>query len=120
MSLSLASLSDRYGYLASLGQDLLEAQLMSALDQAGVRLFWCRRLSGLKQNDQRVTLNVESLGEQGLGYAVSHTSSVVESSEQYSVPFAIGADGHDSVVRSHLGLEFHPMGSTEYYAVGEF
>lgn len=120
MSISLNPLSDCHGYMASLGQDLLEAQLMSALEQAGVRLFWRRRLAGLQQNDQYVTVDVQRLGEQGLGYAVAHTSTVVEETEQYSYPFLIGADGHNSVVRRQLGIDFHSLGRPDSYAVGEF
>ncbi len=57
---------------------------------------------------------------ESLGYAVAHTEWVVASSHDYEMPFVVGTDGHTSMVRRSLDIEFENAGRTRYFAVFEF
>ena len=107
-------------YVAVLPQSKLEEVLESALETAGSSVKWNHRLSHLKPQDDHVDVTIDRMTMESLGYAVAHTEWVVASSHDYQMPFVVGTDGHTSMVRRSLDIEFENAGRTRYFAVFEF
>jgi len=118
--LRLAKLEDDFSFVAVLRQDRLERLLEDALRREGVKVMWNHRVSQLEQTHDAVRVTVDKLDKEYLGYPVAHSEWVVAKSREIEVPFLIGVDGHNSLVRRALGIEFREMGETEYFAVFEF
>jgi len=82
--------------------------------------------NGLYMPDTLPTLGPEfwtiwrELSFQEIGYAVAHTARVVSRSTEVRPEFLIGADGHHSLVRRALEIDFPQVGPTQDFAVFEF
>ena len=63
---------------------------------------------------------VEKLGGTSLGYIVPHWETVVEKRLSVRARFLVGADGHNSLVRRRLGLDYHRVAGPEFFAAYEF
>jgi 2-polyprenyl-6-methoxyphenol hydroxylase-like FAD-dependent oxidoreductase len=106
--------------LATIRQDVLEQILEQALQQSGVRVQWNHEVSGLVVEDDGVVATVDKLEKDSVGYAAAHTEWVVARSTRLKVPYLIGADGHQSTVRSALGIDYPRVGPPRHFAVFEF
>jgi NADPH-dependent dioxygenase len=118
--LRLAKLEDDFSFVAVIRQDRLERLLEDALRREGVKVMWNHRVSHLAQTRDAVQVTIDRLDKEYLGYPVAHSEWVVAKSREVDVPFVLGADGHNSLVRRALDIEFREMGETEYFAVFEF
>lgn len=107
-------------FAAVLRQDRFERLLEDALKDAGVKILWSHRLARFTQEDDYVLATVEKLTKESVGYAVAHTEWMVQQSTDIEVPFVIGADGHRSLVRRQLGIEFPETQEPQHFAVFEF
>jgi len=107
------------GFVAAMRQDALEKMLEDELRRLGVKVAWNHEVAGLEAGEDHVTATVNKMVKQAVGYAVAHTEWIVARSEQLRVPLVIGADGHESLVRRSLGVDFAAAGPTEHYAVFE-
>lgn len=106
--------------LAVLPQTQLEQILEEALRTKGVGVRWNHRLAHVAPDKEGAAVTVNKLVMDGIGYAVAYSEYVVGRSDHFVVPFLIGADGHMSLVRRQLPIEFAPAGETNHFAVFEF
>jgi 4,5-epoxidase len=118
--LDIAKVSGHDSGLLVVGQDHLEEALVRPLEKAGVKLGWSHRLSALKQDEDGVRLDLEHLSEAMSGYAMARLEWQVDKEMQRQADFVIGADGHFSMVRRKLGIEFPNVAPTQSFAVFEF
>ncbi len=118
--IDFSDLSGPYDYVAVLPQSKLEDVLESALETAGSPVKWNHRLSHLESHEEHVNVTVDRMTMESLGYAVAHTEWVVAASHDHEIPFVVGTDGHTSLVRRSLDIEFENAGRTRYFAVFEF
>ncbi|HEU4417864.1 MAG TPA: NAD(P)/FAD-dependent oxidoreductase [Planctomycetota bacterium] len=118
--LQISDVAEDYSFLAVLPQADIEDHLVNLLAKRGVKVEWSHELSQLEPHDDRVGVRVDRLSLDTLGYTVQHTEWVVAKSKQRDVPFVVGADGHASLVRRRLGIEFPTVGPSSNFAVFEF
>lgn len=118
--LNLPERPDDTGFVAAMRQDVLEGLLEEALRQEGMKVLWNHELSRLAAQKDRVAVTVDKLAKQSVGYAVAHTEWIVAGSKRTKLPLVIGADGHSSLVRRSLGIDYPSVGPPEHFAVFEF
>lgn len=106
--------------LAVLPQNQLERILEGELKEQGVNVHWRHRLAHVEPHEKGAAVTVNKLVMDGVGYAVAHTEYVVGRSDHFEVPFVIGADGHKSLVRRQLPIDFESFGEADHFAVFEF
>lgn len=107
-------------FLLILPQNELEKLLEARLREAGVAVYWNHRFDDAAQEDDAVTVTVEELGGTGTGYIVPHWESTVKNRRSLRAELLVGADGHQSLVRQRLGLQFQPAGEPQVFAAFEF
>jgi 2-polyprenyl-6-methoxyphenol hydroxylase-like FAD-dependent oxidoreductase len=110
----------RHPFLAVTGQDVLETALVQALQKRGVDVLWNHRLARFDQRPDGVSIQLDELEERVIGYAAARFDWLVERSRAVEARFLVGADGHESIVRRQLGLDFPQAGEAEHFAVFEF
>ena len=118
--LDLSQVSGYGSGLLVVGQDHLEEALARPLEEAGVSLHWSHRLSSLKQAEDGVDLELERLSEGMSGYAMARLEWQVDKELGAKAHYVVGADGHFSMVRRKLGIEFPIIAPTQSFAVFEF
>ncbi|HEX5052939.1 MAG TPA: NAD(P)/FAD-dependent oxidoreductase [Planctomycetota bacterium] len=118
--LRIADLAEDHSFLAVLPQHALEDHLTHLLARRGVKVEWSHEVSQLEPHDDHVDVRIDRLSLDTLGYSVQHSEWVVAKSKQHQVPFVVGADGHSSVVRRRLGVQFPTVGPSTDFAVFEF
>ena len=105
--------------LAVMPQDVLEGTLEAALSRAGVKVLWNHAVSRLKVDEDGVEATIDKMVKESVGYGVARTEWMIAKSYDVKVPFVIGADGHRSLVRRCLGIEFPEVAPALHYAVFE-
>lgn len=120
VALPLHGLNEDYSFVAVLPQARLERLLEEALREEGVEVQWSHRAAGFEQTGEAVRVRVDRMVKESVGYSVAHTEWVVAGTKHLDVPFVIGADGHRSLVRRALGIEFPEVGAPQHFAVFEF
>jgi 2-polyprenyl-6-methoxyphenol hydroxylase-like FAD-dependent oxidoreductase len=118
--LDLAALDKSFPFVAVLPQSVLEKLLTELLTKHQVEVQWNHRLSRIEPADNHVQVIIDKLQTEAAGYAISRHECVVGTSKEYKVPFVIGADGHRSLVRRQLKLDFPEVGRAQHFAVFEF
>ena len=118
--IDLGVLDMKYPHLLVLPQAALEGELERALAERGVRVRWNHRLARLDPASGGVVAWVERLGKVSSGYAAASTEWVVEGESTERAGFAVGADGHASVVRRDIGAVYEPVSAAQLFAVFEF
>jgi len=106
--------------LAVMRQDVWEDVLEKALRRVGVKVLWNHAVSKLETQDDRVVATIDKMVTESIGYAVARTERLIAKSYDVAVPFVIGADGHRSLVRRSLDIDFPDLGGTQHFAVFEF
>ncbi len=106
--------------LLVVGQDHLETAMIEPLAAANVPVHWSQRLAGIEQDEESVELRLESLIEGMSGYAMARLEWQVDKETRSKSEYVIGADGHYSIIRRKLGIEFPKVASTQSFAVFEF
>jgi 2-polyprenyl-6-methoxyphenol hydroxylase-like FAD-dependent oxidoreductase len=97
----------------ALPQNALEELLQRALAQhAQVKVNW-RHRADLRVQGSTVTAAINNLGE-------AHREWTVDTAPQTRAAFLIGADGHDSLVRQRLGIDYERIEAAQVFAVYEF
>jgi 2-polyprenyl-6-methoxyphenol hydroxylase-like FAD-dependent oxidoreductase len=80
---------------------------------------WNHRVAALEPAGDALTVRVQRLGKASSGYAVAHSGWVVDAETVKHPRYVIGADGHDSLVRRHIGIELQSTDEPSLYAVFE-
>ncbi len=118
--IDLSTLASEFPFLTIVPQFRLEELLARALEERGVTVEWSHRLDRVIPRDGHVTATIDKLGKVSSGYAIANMDTVVVSSHDTDVPFVLAADGHTSVVRQQMDIEFATVGSPLFVAVMEF
>ena len=118
--LRLARLGGDFPFLVVLPQSALESLLEQRLRAAGARVLWNHRFEALTHEEESVSAVIEELEGTSTGYVVPHWETIVKDRHTLRAEFLIGADGHNSLVRSRAGLEYQRVGNTESFAAFEF
>jgi len=119
-NLPVASQGARHPFLAVTGQDRLESALVRALESRGVRLRWSHRLARFQQHAEGIAAEVDELEERVIGYATARFDWMVRRTHAVDARYLIGADGHGSLVRRQLDIDFPEVAPAEHFAVFEF
>jgi len=98
----------------------LEHLLEESLRALGVPVLWNHELVALAQVKFGVDVTINQLAKQPTGYAVANAEWVVARTVEDRARFVIAADGHQSLVRRSLGIDFAEAGESEQFAVFEF
>jgi len=120
VSLPLHGLNQDFSFVAVLPQARLERLLEEALRESGVEVQWSHRAAGFEQDGEQVRVRLDRLVKESVGYSVAHTEWVVAGSKHLEVPFVVGADGHRSLVRRALGIDFPEVGEPQHFGLYEF
>ncbi len=116
-----SELATKFPFIVVLPQNALEWLLERTLNRlAGIKVNWHHRLADLRSRSTGVVATVDELGGTSLGYIVPHWEVTVQNTTQVSAAYLVGADGHGSLVRRCLGIEFEQAGEPELFAVFEF
>jgi 2-polyprenyl-6-methoxyphenol hydroxylase-like FAD-dependent oxidoreductase len=118
--IDLSKLSEEFPFLLILPQSQLESLLEQRLRQARVAVEWNHRFDGLQEDQQEVCATLEELEGTSTGYIVPHWETVVKRRFEIRAQYLVGADGHNSMTRQKLGIEFERTGATESFAAYEF
>ncbi len=119
--IKLSALSGKFPFAVVLPQNALEWLLERTLNRlAGIEINWHHRLADLRSGVGGVVAHVDELSGTSLGYIVPHWEEIVRNTTQVSVPALVGADGHRSLVRRCLGIDYERVGESELYWVIEF
>jgi 2-polyprenyl-6-methoxyphenol hydroxylase-like FAD-dependent oxidoreductase len=98
-------------------EDVLERQLAA---RGGVKVLWNHRLQDLEFKSNSVVAAIDKLVQTAKGYIVADWDWTVQKRLETTAAFVVGADGHNSMVRSRLGIEYESLGKVEQFAVFEF
>ena len=118
--LRLDALEEEFPFIAVMQQNVLEGILEEALKQHDIKVDWNHRLAHISTFEDYSHVVVEKLVKESLGYIIARTEWVVSKSQRFDVPFVVGADGHHSLVRRALEIDYNPAGDTQNFAVFEF
>lgn len=110
-----------FPFILVVPQSTLEEVLVQRLSQKNkVKVLWNHRLDAFENDGDAVVATVEKLGGTASGYIVPHWETVVQKRFPMRVQFLIGADGHNSLVRQRLGIEYEQVGETQSFVACEF
>ncbi len=118
--IELSRLPGPFPFLAIMAQSHLEDLLAGELAEHGIAIEWNHRLADIVVHGDHVAATVDRLEKVSTGYAVMHMETVTTSSKSIDIPFVLGADGHDSLVRKKLGIGFDSVEPAQHFAVVEF
>jgi 2-polyprenyl-6-methoxyphenol hydroxylase-like FAD-dependent oxidoreductase len=110
----------KFPFIAVLGQDVLERAVAHALEERGVPVHWNLRLARFGQSATSVRVELDELEERVIGYAAARFDWLVRKTHDFETKFLLGADGHHSLVRRQLLIEFQEHAPAEHFAVFEF
>lgn len=117
----LSELPGSVGCAVTLPQSSFESLLEQRLaQQFHVNVGWNHRLANLELNRDGIVASVEELAQSAKGYIVPEWDWAVQKELQIKAAFVVGADGHDSMVRRRLGIDYAVKGEPELFAVFEF
>jgi len=118
--IELSRLGGDYPFVLVLPQSTLEDLLERSLAKSGVRIDWKHHLTDLRIQGNTVSAMVDKLYETVTGYIVPHWEWVVKERQQIDAALLVGADGHNSLVRQRLGIEYERLHGPEVFVVYEF
>ena len=116
----LSDLGGPFPFLLILPQNALEDALEQRLRKAGVAVAWNHRFDDFRDETDSVVATVEELGGTATGYIVPHWETVVKRRYPVRARFVVGADGHGSLLRQRLGIEYTRVAGPEFFAAYEF
>ncbi len=117
---SFSKLDNNFPFLLALPQQALEDAFESRLRQKHVKVKWNHRLGRMDLGGERVDAVVQKLGKDSVGYPYASTGWTVNREIDTEASFVVGTDGHASLVRRVLGIDFPDLGGAQYFGVFEF
>jgi 2-polyprenyl-6-methoxyphenol hydroxylase-like FAD-dependent oxidoreductase len=119
--INLSELGDQFPFLLVLPQSELEEILEQKLCQKrDIKVRWNHRFDDVKFEDDAVVATVEKLGGTAMGYIVPHWETVVQKRFNIRAQFLVGADGHNSLVRQRLGINYGCLADAQAFVACEF
>jgi 2-polyprenyl-6-methoxyphenol hydroxylase-like FAD-dependent oxidoreductase len=119
--LKLSQLPGSHPCAVVLPQSALETLLERRLrQQSRVQLLWNHRLSNLQLEPDGAVATVDRMTQTAKGYIIPEWDWSVEKTLQARFAYVVGADGHGSMVRSRLGIEYERFADPGLFAVFEF
>jgi len=118
--IQFGDLGGEYPYVLVLPQEGLELLLRGRLERQKVKVLWNHRVSQFNMDDERVDVEIERMVKDSGGYAVARTEWVIDRTINKRARFLVGADGHRSLVRRSLGIDFAAVAPPQTFAVFEF
>jgi 2-polyprenyl-6-methoxyphenol hydroxylase-like FAD-dependent oxidoreductase len=119
--IKFSELSGAYRYALAVPQNTLEQTLERQLRKMENEVLWNHRLADLEFEQEHVTARIDELAQTAKGYMVADWDWTVRRRSELSAAFVVGADGHDSMARSRLGIDYDLTGgSPERFAIFEF
>ncbi len=115
-----SELGGEYPFAVVLPQQGLEDLLEKELAKKKVKVKWNHRLAQLELGGDRASARIEKLAKESMGYSVSTTGWVVDKVLETRARYVVGADGHNSMVRRALGVDFRDLEETLFFGVFEF
>jgi 2-polyprenyl-6-methoxyphenol hydroxylase-like FAD-dependent oxidoreductase len=116
----LAALGGRYPFLSILPQSALEGSLQRWLEKHKVKIHWQHRVASIRPKAEGVEADVERWGVDSVGYAFAHDERVVEKVFPFRARYLLGTDGHRSLVRRFLDVDYESLAEPALFAVFEF
>jgi NADPH-dependent dioxygenase len=116
----LSELGGPFPFLLILPQGDVEQVLEQRLQKAGVTVNWNHRFDNYQEQGEELAATLEELGGTATGYIVPHWETVVVKRIPVRAHFVVGADGHGSLVRQRLGIEYTRVAGPEFFAAYEF
>lgn len=109
-----------YPYLLVLPQSGFEGLLENHLSKREhVRVLWNHRLTDLDVGRALPRATIERLAETAKGYVVPSFEWSVAKELHTDVGWVVGTDGHDSLVRRLMGVDYENVGKPDVFAVFE-
>lgn len=103
-----------------LPQAALERILEDELRTMGVKVHWNHRVARITPSaDGPARVVVAKLGKESLGYVIAEDAAVVTKELDYDADVVIGADGHRSVVRQNLFIDYPEVSPADIFTVFE-
>jgi 2-polyprenyl-6-methoxyphenol hydroxylase-like FAD-dependent oxidoreductase len=119
--ISLSDLGGDFPFLLVLPQSQLEAVLTQRLRQkSGLAVKWNHRFDAVQCEEDAIVATVEKLEGTALGYIVPHWETMVKKRFAIRARFLVGADGHNSLVRERLGIEYERVAGSQSFVACEF
>lgn len=118
--LELARLSTDFSFVLVLPQQALEDAFEERLKKRKIKVKWNHRLGRIDLGNGQVHATVQKLGKESSGYSFSTTGWVVDREYEVEPAYLVGADGHKSIVRRALGIDFPDLGGAQVFGVFEF
>ncbi|MBI1290725.1 hypothetical protein GC173_05720 [bacterium] len=119
-SVELSASSSRFPFLLILPQGRFEGLLVRALQKEGVEVEWNRSLAGFDQSGDRLHCQIDHLGDQAMGYAVSGMSRMKVGRSRIEASYILGTDGIWSTVRRELGIGWKRTARERAFELYEF
>jgi 2-polyprenyl-6-methoxyphenol hydroxylase-like FAD-dependent oxidoreductase len=116
--LTLAGLPTAHSFALGVAQAVVEEELVTALDRAGVKVLWNHRAVAI-DGDRAPMVRVERLEKESSGYSYAASVWVVDKVMELRPRFVVGTDGHDSFVRRSLGIDFEAVGPARRFVALE-
>lgn len=116
----LSLLGGAYPFVLILPQTEFEQILERRLAEKGIHVHWNHRFDDLQHDRDTMLVTLEKLGGTSTGYIVPHWETVVQKRFTLRTRFIIGSDGHNSLVRQRLGIEFTHLSGPDFFAAYEF
>ena len=111
--------TSRFGYAAVVPCWLLCEKLVHQLHNRHLAVQWQHRLGHIEASRHRVTVDIDVIDSESMGYAIEHEEHIVRRVLHRQPTFLIGADGADSVVRGQLGVPWQTVAPPELIAIFE-
>lgn len=121
--IDLPRLPVEFAFVLVLEQKALESLLEQKLkEHTGVEVHWNHRLADLVMKDDVAIATIDELGMEGKGYGVPDFELAVKKTVSASADFVVGADGHGSIVRQRLNIDFdyERVSKPQLFVVYEF
>lgn len=120
LQLSYGKLPSQFPFILVLPQQALEEALVNRLKKKKVQVEWNHRVDSIETDKRGVQAQIQKLRKESTGYIVSGTEWMVDKSFTTRARFIVGADGHRSIVRRQLGINFPEVADPLLFAVFEF
>lgn len=121
VEIKFSEIGGDFPFLLVLPQSALEGILEQRLhEKTGMKVKWNHRFDGIEREDGVLTATVEKLEGTAMGYIVPHWETVVQKRFPIRAQFLVGTDGHNSLVRQRLGIEYDRLAGAQAFVVCEF